>query len=110
MQASFIELNDKFRETFYLRIRKASVGRDDPQRHSFVLSLTVRLLVGGPQAPLTMREFSPLLAAIHAGDGKRAASITSQTFGKNRQLSPPGTAGTIISVGSLVLAPSHFDT
>ena len=73
--SKLIELNDKFRQTFYSASGKRLLVE-------MIRSVTlraepyVRLLVGGPQRPFTMREFSPLLAAIHAGDGKRAASIT----------------------------------
>jgi DNA-binding GntR family transcriptional regulator len=73
--SKLIELNERFRQTFYSASGKRLLVE-------MIRSVTlraepyVRLLVGGPRRPFTMREFSPLLEAIRAGDGKRAATIT----------------------------------
>lgn len=70
-----IELNERFRQTFYAASGKRLLVE-------MIRSMTlraepyVRLLVRGPHRPFTKREFAPLLDAIRAGDGKRAATIT----------------------------------
>lgn len=73
--SKLIELNHQFRQTFYAASGKHLLV-------DMIRSLTlraepyVRLLVGRPHRPFTKREFSPLLEALHARDGKRAATIT----------------------------------
>jgi DNA-binding GntR family transcriptional regulator len=70
-----IELNENFRHTFYSASGKRLLVE-------MIRSVTlraepyVRLLVGRPRRPFTRQEFAPLLDAIRAGDGKRAATIT----------------------------------
>lgn len=73
--AKLIELNENFRYTFYSASGKRVLVE-------MIRSVTlraapyVRLLVGRPQRPFTPQEMAPLLEAIRAGDGKRAATIT----------------------------------
>ncbi len=73
--SKLIELNDRFRQTFYSASGKRLLVE-------MIRSITlraepyVRLLVGGAQRPFTKREFAPLLEAMRAGDGKKAATIT----------------------------------
>lgn len=73
--SKLIELNDRFRQTFYSASGKRLLVE-------MIRSITlraepyVRLLVGGAQRPFTKREFAPLLEAMRTGDGKKAATIT----------------------------------
>jgi DNA-binding GntR family transcriptional regulator len=73
--SKLIELNNSFRQTFY----SASGQR---LLVEMIRSLTlraepyVRMLVGGTHRPFTRSVFAPLLTAVRAGDGKRAATIT----------------------------------
>ncbi|MGE3990822.1 GntR family transcriptional regulator [Pseudorhodoplanes sp.] len=73
--SKLIELNESFRHTFYSASGKRMLVE-------MIRNLTLRaepylrLLVGGPRRPFTKLEMAPLLDAIRAGDGKRAATIT----------------------------------
>lgn len=73
--SELVALNESFRQTFYSASGKRLLV-------DMIRSVTLRaepyvsLLVGGPRRPFTKREFSPLIEAIRAGDGNRAAAVT----------------------------------
>ena len=73
--SKLIEFNNSFRQTFYSASGKRLLV-DMIRSVTLRAEPYVRLLVGGPQRPFTKSVFEPLLAAVRAGDGKRAATIT----------------------------------